>query len=265
MNKTKILGALVAAMMISPAIAGPVNTTGNLTSEVIFGDGNANGSFTGVNQNNVELALRGKVRYNTDTNIDGVGNPENTFNYDGDKTYTFLPSQSNAPADRSAFNFEWSINSNVSGATDGTWVLNDLTYFLEIDYDPTIGTDFVSFDPINQPIADHAFGTNSTANGEGTQVSATNSYASLISHNNVAQNSWNLGFFEPMGFDPQTQGIFTMNLSAFLNGALQASTSIDIIYGEIPASVVSTPSTLLFMFAGLFGLGVAAKRRNTQL
>ena len=104
-----ISATLLAVGTFAPAVvqAGPVNGTGLVTPEVIFGSGNANGSFTGENSNNVELGLRGKVRYNSS------GLPENTFNYDGNRSYAFSPASSNAPANRSAFNFEWTINTNV--------------------------------------------------------------------------------------------------------------------------------------------------------
>ncbi|WP_299968993.1 VPLPA-CTERM sorting domain-containing protein [uncultured Roseobacter sp.] len=241
-----------ACLAGTTALAAPINATGNVNPDVIFGSGNANGSFTGVSVNNIELALRGKVRYNL------AGLPENTFNYDGASTYTFDPAQSNAPANRSAFNFEWSVNSDVSG--NGGTNLIAYTYQLAIDYDPTAATSFTTFDPINQPAADHAIGTNSTGNGGGT--SNPLGYSSLIANNNVAQNSWNLGFFNPVGFDPQTQGQYTIRLSAFgSNGATLGSTSIDIIYGDVP-SPVPLPASLPLMLAGLAGVGFVTRRKR---
>ena len=50
---------------------------------MIFGSGNANGSFTVHRSNGLELGLRGKLRFNA-SNL-----PENTFNSNGDGTYTF--------------------------------------------------------------------------------------------------------------------------------------------------------------------------------
>lgn len=238
-------------LMSAPALAGPVNGTGLVTPDVIFGSGNANGSFTGVNTNNVELGLRGKVRYNS------AGLPENTFNYDGDRTYTFSPASSNAPANRSAFNFEWSINSDVSGT--GSRNLTDLTYLLQVDMDPGAGTNFQSFDPINQPIADHALGNNSTANGGG--VSNLLLYSVIVGTFNVAQNSWNLGFSTlfPGIIDPQAEGLYTINLSASQNGNTLASTSIDILYGATPVPV---PAALPLLAGGLGLLGFMGMRRR---
>ncbi len=242
-------------LMGSAAMATPVNGTGYVTPDVIFGSGNTNGSFTGVTTNNVELGLRGKLRYNAS------GAPETTFNYDGDKTYTFQPSDGTAPGNRSLFNFEWTINTDFSG--QGGLNLNDLTYLFEIDYDPTIGTDFVwAFDPVNVPNADHAIGTNSTGNGGGVNATDSADYQELIANNNVAQNSWNLGFFPVFDFDPQTEGMFTINLSAFSSNGQVASTSIDIIYGDVPAAV-PLPATLPLLFIALGGMGVMTRRRRS--
>jgi hypothetical protein len=92
----------------------------NVTPDVIFGSGNANGSFTVSESGGVELGLRGKLRYNS------AGLPENVFNYDGVKTYVFDPAFSNAPSNRSIWNFEWSINSNADG--NSGFNLDALTY-----------------------------------------------------------------------------------------------------------------------------------------
>ena len=194
------------------------------------------------------------MRYNT------AGLPENTLNYDGDRTYTFSPADSNAPANRSAFNIEWSINSDVSGT--GSRNLTDLTYLLQVDTDPGAGTNFTSFDPINQPFADHALGNNSTANGAG--VSDLLLYSAIVGTYNVAQNSWNLGFSTlfPTIIDPQALGLYTINLSAALNGNTLASTSIDIQYGVTPVPV---PAALPLLAGGLGLLGfMGARRRRSR-
>ncbi len=253
MNKLVLAVTGVCALCSATAFATPVNGTGNVTPDVIFGTGNANGSFTGVNMNNVELGLRGKLRYNL------AGLPENTFNYDGDRTYTFLAADSNAPANRSAFNFEWSIN--VDPADSVGRFMADLTYLLSIDFDPSAAIgNVVAADPITVFFADHAFGNNSTGNGAGVNATSLPHYQSLISTSNVAQNSWNLGFFEPMGFDPQTFGTYTIGLQAFDGQMELASTSIDIVYGA--PSVVPVPATLPLLVLGLVGLGAFARRQR---
>ncbi|WP_445428970.1 PEP-CTERM sorting domain-containing protein [Alishewanella sp. HL-SH05] len=248
--------ALATTLIAVPAHAALINGTGNVTPNVIFGSGNANGSFTGINDGFFELALRGKLRYNL------AGQPAGIYNYDGNKTYTFQPSDGIAPANRSLFSFDWSINVDPTG-NQGTF-LDQFTYLLQIDFDPSAGVDYLAFDPINVPLADHAFGDNTTGNGRGTKAVNAVGYEILRTGSNVAQNSWNLGFFAPTGFDVQTQGIYTITLSAFdQQNDRTASTSIDIIYGAVPASVPE-PSALMLMFGGLMGLGAVARRRRNS-
>jgi len=121
----------------------------NVTSNAIFGSGNANGGFTVDRSNGVELGLRSKVRFNA------ANAPENTFNSNGDGTYSFAAGQPagggfgflpGSPS-TATWNFEWSINSNFDNSTG--LFLNGLSYELGIDFDAGVGTNFQSFDPIN--------------------------------------------------------------------------------------------------------------------
>jgi hypothetical protein len=85
-----------------------------ITSDIIFGDGNANGDFTVTTKTlsfpsnpiggDIELGLRAKLRY------DASGSPQNTFNYDGDDTYSFDLANGNPPTNRAMWNYEWSVN-----------------------------------------------------------------------------------------------------------------------------------------------------------
>lgn len=245
---------MAVVLSAGAASASPVNGTGNVTGDVIFGSGNANGSFTGVtvdkldNSPILELALRGKLRYN------GSQQPENTFNYDGVDTYTFI--SGNAPANKSIFNWEWSINTDVSGL--GGVKLNDYTYMMSLDDDPTAGTNFsVAFDPINVICADHAFGSSSTGNGAGTEGTCA-TYASLISNNSLAQNSWNQGYFgAKTGLG---NGLFTYKLEAFdATGSSVGSTSINVQVGAVPL-----PATLPLLAFALGGFGFIVRRRRDK-
>jgi len=232
----------------------------NVTSEVIFGSGNANGSWTVDRDNGVELGLRAKVRFNA-ANL-----PENTFNSDGAGNYTFgagLPPTGFgfAPGSPSTakWNFEWSINSNFDGSS--MFNLSDLTYEIRIDFDPSSpGTNFLSFDPINVPIADNAIGTNLTGNGAGAVAANPTDYSGLIAGNNLAQNSWNMEFFDDGGgfsFAGNNTGEYSFELLAF-NGATQvASTAITV-------NAVPEPSAVLFgsLVCGVLGANYARKRFN---
>ncbi len=250
-NILKLASLLVVIFATNNVHATIINGTGDITPDVIFGSGNANGSWSGENINGIEVGLRGKLRYNL------AGNPENTFNYDGDKTYTFDPNLSDAPTNRSIFNFEFAVNVDSSGSTG--FSLDDFTYLFEFDIDPTAGTNFVSFDIIAF-ITNNSIGTNATANGAG--IEDPGNYASLLSNNNVAQNSQNRGFGYTGGLDPQLNGMFTYNLSVLdLNGGILASSSIDIIVGDVPVDV-SAPSVLSLMLTGLMVCGFTGWRRQ---
>jgi hypothetical protein len=275
-----ILAAATAAVVASPAFAG------NVSPGVIFGSGNANGSFTinNVQSNaNVEIGLRAKLRFN-DSN-----KAENTFNWDGDRTYTFsngaaspgFSFDANSPT-TPVWNFEWSINSDRSSTTTFTPnPLASLTYVLSIDGDASAGTNFAeTFDPINvgsMAFADHSLGNNTNASTDATDfkvTSATNNpaftYNTLIgsaansSAYNVAQNSWNYQFFNeatdarPLSqlasFDPNELGVYTITLEAFDGATRVAASSIDV-------SVVPEPTAVLGGL-GLLSL-VGLRRRQT--
>jgi hypothetical protein len=132
-----------------------------VTSNFISGTGISNGAFTITRSNGIEIGLRGS-RYNT------IGQPENTFNYDGDHTYNFAAT---AFSGQPVWSFEWSVNTDYDGITG--LKVNALTYDLIIlDYEPAVAfdrngnTDRVEFDPITPPSSggppDHSIGTNAT-------------------------------------------------------------------------------------------------------
>ena len=228
--------AFAAAAVLTASAVHAASFDQNVTNNVIFGSGNANGGFTVERTSSVgiELGLRGKLRF------DAANQPQNQFNSNGDGTYTipggpapggfgFDPNSPTTPV----WNFEWSINSNYNGNGGN---LNSVFYTMRIDGDPTAATDFgTPFDPINTPFADHAIGDNSTGNGGGTVAGDATAYGNLIANNSLAQNSWNYEFFnEPTDgvffpqlalFNPSIAGIYTIELTA------------SSIVGDVPISV----------------------------
>ena len=247
--------ALAVAAIVTLTLSAPVNALtfdANVTPDVIFGDGNDNGSFTVHQANDAEVGLRAKLRHN------GAGDPENTFNSNGDGTYTFLkgvaPTQSFPTA---VWSVEWSINSNYTGT--GSNDLNDLTYSLQFDSDPGPGVDYSSatFDPINgtnpgngMVFWDHSIGNNSSDEDSDSIATDATDYGNLIASNNVAQNSWKAHWVFP-GFDPNVIGVYSVALSTS-NGA---STTIDI-------HVVPEPTTFAMAGLGIAMVGCGLRRRR---
>jgi len=265
-----LAGALTAGMMVFSfaAFAAPVGgPAGNVTNNAIFGSGNGNGSFTGVQTpGGIEVGLRGKLRYDTSTTgPGGFGNPTGTYNYDGDRTYNFNQSDFNAPPNRSGWNFEWSINTNWNNSTINS--IDSYDYLLSMDTDPGAGTAFLAFDPYfgpNSPFGffDHSFGNNGTAQSAGVESTSILEFTNNKESFNLSQQSWNLGFFLPATALLQSAGIFTIAFDVFEKGTsnILASTNIDIVVSPVPI-----PGALPLFGSGLAILGfMGLKRRRDR-
>ena len=238
--KTTLL-MLAALLLAAPALA--LDYDQNVTPDVIFGSGNANGAFTVDTQTagstTVELGLRGKLRF------DAANQPQNIFNRTGDGAYYFQagaapvgfswePGSPTTPV----WNFEFAVNVDQTGVDGG--LLDQFTYELGLDFDPSPGgTSYLIFDPITagaaQPYWDHSLGNNTTTAATDWVAGDEASYISYLADLSVAQNSWSYEFFNNAPydtFDPDDNGVYEIYLKAFLNGVEVAHTAISIVVGN---------------------------------
>lgn len=260
MNITTTSFAVLSLAAASTIAVAAVEYDQNVTSNIIFGSGNANGGFTTTRSSGLEIGIRGKLRF------DAANNPQDIYNSNGDGSYTFAagnpltgfswdPGNPTTPI----WNFDWSINTDFDGSSGGKTV-DDYTYELGMDSDSSLGTNFLTFDLITpgafQPFWDHSMGNNSTASGAGAEAGDAPTYTSMLGTNNLVQNSWNYEFFNSSGplasFDPTVAGDYEIYIAAFdgLNEVGRTTISIN---------VVPAPGS-----AALLGLGglVATRRRR---
>jgi hypothetical protein len=214
----------------------------NVTSQVIFGSGNSNGNFTTDRRNGIELGLRAKIPFSGLIHSNGNG----TYSY----TLTETDHDSNVGTDR-RWNFEYSVNTNYDGSSANN--LDQYTYEIGLDADPSEGTNFLVFDPItantpplNQGFFDHSIGTNATANGAGVEAIDAPSYSALLANNNLLQQSWRYAFFpiSPLDtYNPDVPGLYDIYMKVILNGVEVAKTTITIIIFD-PNDHLVTPDVI---------------------
>jgi len=260
------LAACTVLTLVSPAWSA-IEYNQDVTNNVIFGSGNANGSWTTDRENGIELGLRAKLRHNA------AGNPENTFNSNNDGTYSFDSGVAFGQSPMTAvWSFEWSINSDYATTPAGT-NLDSYSYRLSIDTDSSAATMSYGFDPINgiNPpggpgvvLWDHSIGNNMTGSGDGDEFGTVSDYADAIANNNLAQNSWKPHWFIPM-FDPTVDGIYDFQLEALnANGGVVASTGIQVLVGNL--SVVPEPvSFAVWSVLGIAGVFKFSRIRNKSI
>ena len=219
MTKLKtVFGILLAGFaMLWGTAASAVQSYGNLAAPgVYFGAGNINGNFTIDTANGIELGLRAKDRESGAT-LDGSTG-----------TYFANPGLYNGVGPKKKWNYEFSANT-------GNVALQNFTFKLGVDHDPTAGTAYSWVDPSSY------WPDNALAVGS-----------------NGFQNSENPGFLTtpggPFGGEP---GLYTFDLQAWSRDGqtMFAETTMNV-------QVVPEPETYALILVGLAAIGFAAWRRK---
>ncbi|NLV41497.1 MAG: PASTA domain-containing protein, partial [Candidatus Hydrogenedentes bacterium] len=270
-----------------PVTFGDISTGPSDPQQLLPGSGMINGAFTVDRNAGVELGLRAQLRF------DANNNPANIFNYDGAGVYTFAPGTPNlalphpdwAAATTPVWNVVFSVNTDFDDR-DGTpaATLADYTYEVGIDFDPSPGTgNWLAFDPISSSgmfnvlgVPDHAFGLY-TQQSPGLTAATVPDYEALLTSTNIVQNAANAEFFNSdfteygygdySGFDPNQEGVYTIYLAAFDDGAEVARTEIQVVVGTAAATapdVVGLPQAdaAAAITAAGFAVGTVANHWN---
>ncbi|MGE9268155.1 MAG: hypothetical protein ACQKBY_08660, partial [Verrucomicrobiales bacterium] len=119
---------LACLVALAPALPGA--TLGTVYSNGTQAD------WTVTAENGIEIGLRAKRRYPSGSN--DVGQFNDTGIYTFDVLNDYATEFATTPANRSFWNFDFSVNVNPDGT--GSSNLADFTYMIRIDSDPTEAT-----------------------------------------------------------------------------------------------------------------------------
>jgi hypothetical protein len=220
----------------------------NVTNDIIYGSGNSNGFFTTNRQNGVEIGIRAKKAYVAVTGQYEIGNGTyGNFSTGGDMS---SPSRVN----RTTWNFDWSVNSDYTCASGtGCHNIDTFTYHFSVDTDPTLGTNFTVYNPVNDPVfigttcpfgfvPDNEFGNNLSTDDDGVSTSNCTAYNNLLATKNLMQNSVNYKFLEsilPPTFSKDHKGIYDISIAAKDMTGIVAKSEIRVLVGlNLPTSAI---------------------------
>ena len=251
------MSRLLSATALAAAL--PLAAQANEVSpEIIFGSGNADGGFTiktvSTAVGGIEIALRAKLRFDDQSSCSAfggaftnIGCPQNTFNYDGTDSYAFSLANGNPPPGYAMWNYEWSV-SLLDGGTIAELVDDGARADLAYDIDPGAGTTFQTYSVTD---FDAWYGDLSTVNGDG----AYDDTGTPVAGATVAQNSVNYGFIlgAPLG-----AGTYDIELRLYnVHGDFIGDTGITVNVAPIPV-----PAALPLGALALGGLGLYARRQR---
>lgn len=245
---------------IALAFAGSTIASQAATLSTLNSNGNQDGWTVVAGYNGGELGMRAKVRYPGGTDDTGtvVGNK-----YTFDVVNDYAAEYAATPANRSMWNFEFSLNlgAGIANPAGGIFDMNDLTYNITIGTSPGNATTY-AFDFINtggDPARpgggfDHYLANTSTPTTAIDFYKAGNdaAYTTALNSARVAQNSWNLGFFTTLG-GPVANGEYTVSIDIKQAGNIIGSNSIVI-------SQVPEPTTGLMSVVCLGGFLLRRRR-----
>ena len=240
---------IIAALLVTTLV--PSIWATNITA--IMGSGIQPDNWTDTVSGNLQLALRAKNR--------GDVIPAYVVPVPVGSTYTFGSGTDGA---RGPFNYEFSINSNYTGA--GSNMLSFYDYFLAVDRDPSAGISYSIVAPLFH-WGDNSYGLFGTGQGAGLEPGSLADYLGFPNLYSIVQNSQNITFGDYPGGALAEVANATYNYELFAVEKGQSYTSnrlasvgITVVVGTGGSSVPETGSTVALLGVAFFGLAALRRR-----